>query len=469
MAPSNTYKTISQNTNSTGRPLITTVAALLLMLVTSLASATTQRMLLPRQSFTVPSGGTADAKSYCLDQYAKEPAAGTSFKAAPAALADVSVAVPGKGTLPLQTAIDKKFVQVLGNGGFKSLTFRNLTGDGPITVSIKRNSVVLPKDNAATDDIVDLPQFGSPGQPTLSQQTIWQTRAERARAQLGQLPAPIATASAAEDFNVTHDSILALKTWTKKHNGAGSDKTFVLQRASPFFFSEPQPLYILYKPDGTILTYEGNGNLRRAAAEIKQTAGTQRPRVVLVGDGDDTDFDAARLTMETAAGGKGPGAPIIGFEPPSGAEPPGGGNLYRGGSWESLMVAKSDGRLSATQSVFKRGTVTVYSKTEQLLGRMAAAVRQVTRDESLAKVPTDDLIAELRESIKSQVLVAMTEDSTLRAREGTTPAAQINIDKSRITLDSTVLYQKFTDLQPAVQPDALQRVAINTPVNTNAH
>lgn len=451
MAPS-TVRALTLMAQRTGA----TVCALFLVLVSSTAvGAVPQRMLLPTQSFTVPPGGSSDATSYCLDQYAKSPSIGSRFEAASAALGDISVSVPGKGTHTLQAALQNKIVEVVGNGGYDTVTFRNLTNESPITVSIKRNSVVVPPDNASTDDIARLPAFGSPGQPALDQEVIWDTRDQLAAKELGQLPTAVSNAASAERFELTHDGILAIRNWTTKRNNTSTEKTFVLQRSQPPYSDRRQPLYVLYKPNGQILAYEGNGNLEHAVAEIKKSISTQPARLVLIGDGRDVDFDAARLTMEAAAGGGGKGPdvpPILGFESPSGPEPPGGGRLYRGGAWAGLAISRSEQRLSATQPVFRRGSVTVYSKTEQLLGRMAAAIRRVTRREQLAEAPKEELITRLRESIQSQVALAMEEDPTLKSREGQTPAADFSIDK-------TTVHQKFTNLPPTVLPESLQRVA----------
>ena len=400
--------------------------------------ATFQRMMLPSQSFTITSKGSATARAYCLDLFSSTPEEGASYTGAPPNLGDISVSIPGHGTLGLQSAIDQHFIEVSGTGDHSSLNFRSLVDTGSIKVNVKRNSVVLPDKGDGTSDLAGLSYLGAGAPSTLKQTEIWEEREAVARKQLGALPA----AMSSKAYSLPADAVLATKAWVARHSG---EKVFLLQRVENLDEWYGEPLYVLYKPNGQFATYKGNDRLSAAALDIIKTSaatGERAPgRVVLMGDGEGTDFDAARLTLETAVAepGDAGGGGIIGpkipatfdFEPPHGSLPPGGGSVYPGGHWEGLTVTRKSGVLSATQPVFNRGKVTVFSKTSLLLGRMAAAVRDVFRSEpELSTASRQQIIDEVRESIAFEVTLAKKQVPTLAAREGTTPAAALTIDDS---------------------------------------
>jgi hypothetical protein len=240
----------------------------------------------------------------------------------------------------------------------------------------------------------------------------------------------------------------------------------VLQRVENEESDDGEPLYVLFNPNGQLKLYNGNDALADAAMDMRASAGAGASitptRVILMGDGHEKDFDATRLTLEVSTGDGG-GGDIIGptrptsfeFEPPDGSLPPGSDNVYRGGHWENLRVAHDTrGNLNSTQPFFDRGSVTVISRTAALLARLTATVRGVIRSKpQLAVASHQQIIEQLRGSLRQEVQRAKAEVPTLAAREGSVPEVLFRLDKSTYR-------QTLADIPSSPDPDF--RLAANT-------
>jgi hypothetical protein len=152
-----------------------------------------------------------------------------------------------------------------------------------------------------------------------------------------------------------------------------------------------------------------------------------------LGDGRPHDFDAARLTMELSNAGGG-GANYRGtglasgfdFEPPKNFKSD--DYVYSGEPWNTLRIAADEPkkRLSAVQRFYNRGKVTVFSKTTELLAKLAAAVRTVMpplRDEAPSAV-----IRVMKRVGQAAFTEAMETNPALRAREQNAAEMVIEIE-----------------------------------------
>jgi hypothetical protein len=431
------------------------------------ADAVSQRMFLPPQSFKISPSGTTLASAMCLDFGDDTPQKQMSYGAGPADLGDILVSVPGREDLTVKDAIAQKVLEVSGTGDAETLRFHSLIANGEIAVSVKRPSVMLPRDNLRTSDLVGLPQL-QPGGPIVDQPHLWKARASQIAKTLGMDPTQLP-----DGYQINPSWMSETQDWV--HRGLASppaQRAFVLQRVLPARIvghnmdldSTALPMYILYAGNTAPTVFRGNGDLLRASSAITEawnaTGGPPPPRVVLLGHGETQDFDAARMTLEAAAGGNGRGAligrdlsPHFEFEPPGGARPPGGDDVYKGGAWETLRVARrKNDTVSATQSVSTRGRVTVVSRTLNMLSRMAAAVRAVAREPEVDDAPESVVILALRSAIADEVKAARAQDKTLSALEGNTPSAIISIGK-------TTTRQVFSDLVSPMVSEPLRVAA----------
>lgn len=159
----------------------------LLLLVSSVqvaqAAVETQRMLIESQNFSIPAGGKAEPRAMCLDSGAASPTPATRFAKAPQTLGDIRVILPDGRQMDLQKAIDKRIVEVRGAQGYASVEFRSLLPSGDIKVEVRRNSVVVPESDHATDDLKGLPELQATH--LKSQQELWASRSQQIAAARG--------------------------------------------------------------------------------------------------------------------------------------------------------------------------------------------------------------------------------------------------------------------------------------------
>jgi hypothetical protein len=432
------------------------LSALVLILVWVSAGAASQRMFIPPQSFTISRSGTASVQSMCLDYGIATPEDTISFSPASPTLTNIRVSVPGRGEMSLPDAIAAKVVAVSGTGDARHLRFRNLLPTTDISVTVASPSLMLPDDNRRSDDLAYL--FHNPNSTkSLDQLDLWKVRAAPAMAQLGMKPTEIP-----RGYPFNPNWMIGTQEWVRKSMVSHPQKgQFVLQRVLPVDATGPelqlvddsQPLYILYPGNAPPQIYKGNSDLLKASAAIKTlwsgAGGSPPPRIVMMGDGEINDFDAARLTLEAAAGGggrgnlTGPGKPIaFSFDPPDGPRPPGDDPIYEGGSWASIAVdRRADDSYSATHSFYRRGVIKVFAKTLNLVCRMAAAVRSL-QPLIPADAPRKDVVAVLRVAIAQEVMTARKQDSALASLEGDAPSAEFDIDGKTTR---QVFRQVFTD------------------------
>lgn len=457
--------------------------------------AVPQRMYLPPQAFTIQPAGTKAAGAMCLDFGANSPGRSTQFGAAPMSLGDIRVSVSGHGTFSLQEAIDKKVISVSGTGGFHKVEFRNLIPDAAIHVSVDSGSILLPHGTAQSPDLNGIPALATAAHIDSSshqnQLRLWDLRAQHT-ADLLKIHLSVA---ALDKYALDAYTLFSTNKWVQDKfarspsqpvvvlERVSSDKIYTIRQLDSLLHREyripikksadveyvsltgrapPEPLYILYVPHAAPRIFEGQGGLAHASVAIRDAwTGmhlASAPRVLMMGDGSNAQFDAARLNLDfaaakTAAGGG--GRIIIGngiaesfsFEPPSGSLPPTDKTIYKDGPWHLMAERdkKRNGLVSVRQAFLNRGYVQVMSKTRKLVTEMAAAARTVIDNPSMGQSPPRRVATALIKVLRTVVTVAFGRDEHLAREEGNAPAVVVEIDNRQ-------WHQR-------IQPCALQRLA----------
>jgi hypothetical protein len=400
------------------------------------ADAATQRMFLPMQSFVIPPAGVKRAPAFCLDVKSDEPEKGATFTSVPTDIADISVNASGR-EMTLQEAINSKILRVQGNGGFHSLDFKSLDPSAKITVTIRKPSAILPDASYNADDLRHSSLFSAnSGKKPLSQIDIWDRRAKEQLRATG-----LSEANAVRLLEIDSDALYRAHAWVKDQTTKPQpQRAFAVMRA--YGDLDRPPTYLLVTGSAAPRIYEGNSNLHLLALDAatlwKSGGAPPPPRLVMFGEGQIHDFDAARLTIEVAGagGGKGPTPPSDSFlfAPPDGSKPNFGDDNqhYDGKAWADLRISHDpDGRNRSNQPFGKRGWIEVVSRTATVFGLMTAAVRRVIKDPDAKSAPSADVIDAVKAAINEELSEAYSEDPKTRDQEhlnGAAPTLHANID-----------------------------------------
>jgi hypothetical protein len=377
-----------------------------------------QRMLLLPQTLSLGPSSSARANAMCLDEFRDTPARGAKFATAPTDFGDVQVSVANGPPISLQRAIDQRVIEIEGVGNYEQLSFKSLT-DKPVNITIRKTSVISPDSAYEMKDLLGLPQLKTT-KATFSQDELWKTRETQTAKRIGVDPNKLDSTKYDADVYQMSD----LQGWTRKAAEKPEQASFVVWRLEGGWKDPPR--YYLFTADGPPRSFTGNAELGRLTTELekvwRRTGRKPPPRIAMVGDGDPQDFDAARLTMEVSSNGRGGGGrdgnvPVLNFERPPG-DPPGGQAdmfVYDGKPWRTLQVAaRREGRYSATQSFFDRGKFLIFSKTSELFGKIAAAIRGYVIEPGVQAASRSEVLAEVESRVKAVAEQAYRENSTLK-------------------------------------------------------
>jgi hypothetical protein len=149
----------------------------------------------------------------------------------------------------------------------------------------------------------------------------------------------------------------------------------------------------------------------------------------------EADLDAARLTLEVAAGsGAGNGKPPFSFRPPPGGGPPGGDGrfVYAGDPW-LVPVTRTNNTVSAQQIIPGRGSATVTSRSFPVLGRMASTVRAFLRYNPIEDFDTrEEFVDDMTAALEIEVRRLFGESPKLKEIENGTPTLRVILDQNAL-------------------------------------
>ncbi|MBY5524332.1 hypothetical protein [Rhizobium leguminosarum] len=307
--------------------------------------------------------------------------------------------------MSLQTALDLGIVVVRGTGDYSEVLIGNRTLDKAVKVTVSKSSVLAPDAAYVTSDLEPLAQIGA-STVDFDQVDLWDARQdpEAAARYLG-------LSSTALDGlpSFVLPAMAAFQNFVAYHNrtvGPGG-QAFAIRRIHGARGVE----YQLFDGEKGVILALGNHNLDSIAKAISERTNRlpgEAARIVLGGDGDEADFEAAKMTLETSAGGDGTMVPFS-FIPAPPDFPPMGGTNFDGGSPASPVVAHSDGRRERTVPFLDRGFVVVSTVVgtikswPALLAAMATGVNRAAKVPNASSMSAADAIAMIEDNVDEEI------------------------------------------------------------------
>lgn len=390
--------------------LLFVIRAILLVAFVLNCPATTvaapQRMLLlpSLQAITIPPGGQSHIPAMCLDSYADTPQFSDKFTYAPANLNSVTVQQGAGPAMSLQTALDQGIVVLRGTGDYSEVLIGNLTSSQNVKVTVSKSSVLAPDAAYVTADLEPLAEVGT-STVDFDQDDLWNAR-ENPNAAARYLGLPSTALDDRPSFALS--DMAAFQNFVAYHNrtvGLGG-QAFAIQRVLGAGGVE----YQLYDGENSVILAQGNHNLDSIAKAIlernKLTGKTAR--VVLGGEGDEADFEAAKMTLETSAEGGGILVPLS-FIPAPPDFPPMGGSDFSGGPPAPPVMAHSDGRRERRVPFLDRGYVVVSTMVgtirswPALLAAMASGVNRAAKVPNASSMAASDAIAMIESTVDQEI------------------------------------------------------------------
>ncbi|EJT06369.1 hypothetical protein [Rhizobium sp. CCGE 510] len=245
-----------------------------------------------------------------------------------------------------------------------------------------------------------------------------------------------------------------LAQWTVLKGQNSSDgRLFSLQRVLVDGLSN----YILFSSDHSALYVEGNHNLNEVGIRIREVGiaadDSRSPQVILIGDGQQRDFDAVQMTvLTTDAGGGGAKVPLAFVGLPDDFPPGGGGGwnysektpddlpiaYYASGKRSKLLKFLNRGEISISVSAF------VVSKWQSLLAAMSIGVEDAKDEPGASTMSRDDL----EESINRHIQKRINQEKVERNITTLPPDAAI----VEFNLDSVLSSRRYVEIFPMSSP-----------------
>ncbi|WP_207460840.1 hypothetical protein [Azospirillum sp. SYSU D00513] len=429
-----------------------TIAFFVILFISSFfplhSQAAVQRMLLPQQSFSISPGGVTSANAFCLDEARSTPSNSDTFSGASATLQDVSVEIEGK-TLTLQQAISQKLLAIRGTGTTEELEFISLVSNKDIRINVSKNSVVTPEFGESTSDVSEALK-ALEAEKELSQDIVWDMRKNIMVSQLG-LSTQMASLNA-DPYGIysllrsgnlgyavelpimsEYQSIANSKTPQGKPNGfivlrVGANVDF---SGNPTLLDPPgPPQYFLFTGNEPPVAVIGNDALSNVAAVAqkawKDKGGAPPPVLILSGDSDEHDMDAARLTLEISARSNTASFKVGGnvqssfsFKVPESLKPrlASLGSIEDGRPWREIEITRANNSFSADM---KAGNFIYrfFSKTAEMMAHLIVTADRFLNRYPMAQTAMDATTVEmLRRDIRDSIQRAYYQNRELKKQE----------------------------------------------------
>jgi hypothetical protein len=385
--------------------------AFLVLATDALAQSIFQRMVLPQQDFSIPSGQSVTQPAYCLDLYQTEPALGAPFTFVPGNFGNATVSVGVAPPIPLAQAVRDGTVEITGTGDHDSLRFLSRSGK-PLRIHIEESTFVIPNDKEyPTEDlagigekvaeVLALPGRNAPFSDDLQEQ-IWTLRDRQMEAALPGLTLEknvlrLDGRAYAVNPHAMSQVQIRLRGRQGADSKAGSPKlafaVFVYQPGHLLSRSAlAAPVIVLLSSVGTAHAFVGQRKFAEglpAALAGAGGGGGNSTTFVLLGDASDDEFHRAFLNI-LAVGGE-HAVDRFSFGAPPGLVPPGSGRVWQPPPLlPPTFAVAAKKRPSATQR-FRRGGGTSYATVSaDFIGAVVSAIKGI-RDLLTAGGINDDM------------------------------------------------------------------------------
>ena len=456
--------------------LVVTVLAAIVGLTFSesygaLKSNRTNGIVFARQSLSIAPRSAATAKAFAVDrQTVATPKMGQMLSVTPSGFGNTKVDIGGK-KYTLQHAIERSMVVIRDHQG--TLTIENLTS-APVKVEFEAPTVMVPDKSYLTSDLTRfLNELAK--HDTIDQAVVWKEWDIQFASSLGfkrgELDPDLKYMQIGElRYGVDLAQMHRYRRLSQQLGAEGGPEAFIVQRieaiAPEGSNAALPPIYILYSGKDRPIRFTGNEELGAlggaATAEWIFSGGLGKPVIAMMGNGNQSDFDAAMLTMVVKAHGSKDSVYLgnafwntYSFNPPESfwKEKEPSDILAREKGWGDLTVVIRSEHHTASYK-FSRGAITVVTKTAEMLAKVVAAIREILDAYLVADRFTsrEELASVLQERIERAV-----GNAYRTSREGHN--SEPDPIRVKVMIDGETRSMNFADMTPKEGPSGPQRWA----------